>query len=401
MHVSVLKLHPFKIRQAIMPTKTTLTCLMFAVLGAVSYSASAAPTYTVSPVGLLSSPYVADVYGALNNSGQLAGYAYDSNQLTRAYSYGNGTRTNLDPAGALASRGNGINDAGTVVGTVTHIENRAYIDRATVFHGNGVATDLGTLGGSSSYANGINNAGTVVGTAYVSANTTFHAFVTQGGKLADIGTLVGASGYSEAYAINEQGLVVGYSLASDGGQHAFSYANGTMSDLGTLGGRNSNAYAVNGSGVIAGYASLAGDDLAHAFVYANGAMTDLGTMGADFSIAYDINDAGDVVGGLETYGADGISKVNQAFLYSDGQMTDLNSLIDPAAGWNLQWATAINDKGQIAARGCQLDGNCQDLLLTLADSGEPVSNVPEPEAFTAGIAGLALFGLLRRRRSAR
>jgi probable HAF family extracellular repeat protein len=273
-------------------------------------------------------------------------------------------------------------------------------DHATVFNGNGAATDLGTFGGSSSYANGINNAGTVVGTAYLSADSTFHAFMTQGGKLVDIGTLVGAGGYSEALAINGQGLAVGYSLAANGGQHAFSYANGTMIDLGTLGGTNSQAYAVNGSGMVAGVAYLAGDALAHGFVYAKGVMTDLGTMGATLSFAYDIDDAGDVVGGLETYDPDG-SVLKQAFLYGGGQMTDLNSLIDPAAGWNLQWASAINDKGQIEARGCQANGSCQDLLLTRVDSAHPASNVPEPEAFSAGIVGLALFGLLRRRRGAR
>jgi MYXO-CTERM domain-containing protein len=382
-----------------MQRKTTLTCLLFSLLGAASYSASAAPTYTISPAGLLSSPYVVDVTGSLNNSGQIGGYSFDNNQFSRALVYSNGTRTSLDPAGAVASRGTAINDAGTVVGTVTHGDGN---DHATVFLGNGAAIDLGTLGGSSSYANGISNAGTVVGTSYVAADSTFHAFVTQGGKLVDIGTLVGSNGFSEAYAINDQGLAVGYSLASDGGQHAFSYANGTMSDLGTLGGLNSLAYAVNGSGAIAGYSYLAGDALeAHAFVYANGKMTDLGTMGATVSFAYDINDAGDVVGRLETDNPDG-SMGNQAFLYSGGQMTDLNSLIDPASGWNLQWASAINDKGQIAARGCQLDGSCQDLLLTrVMESGDPASNVPEPEAFTAGLAGLALFGLLRRRRNGR
>ncbi|MGU3443200.1 hypothetical protein ACLBXI_25395 [Bacillus cereus] len=39
--------------------------------------------------------------------------------------------------------------------------------------------------------------------------------------------------------------------------HAFLYSNGAMSDLGTLsGGENSCAYAINDSGVIVGYSEL-------------------------------------------------------------------------------------------------------------------------------------------------
>jgi probable HAF family extracellular repeat protein len=384
-----------------MQRKIALSCLMLAVLGTLSCAASAAPTYTVTPAGNLGGSNTDDGFflGGLNNSGQIAGYSYTSSGVTHAYVSSGGKATDLNPPGASGSRANAINDAGTVVGQVNDSQGN---DRAAVFQ-NGSVTYLGSLGGMGSYAYGINNAGTVVGSSYLASQSTFHAYVTENGKLVDIGTLAGADGFSEAYAINDQGLVVGYSETADRGLHAFSYLNGKMTDLGTPDGTvYSQAQAVNASGAIVGY-SYASDLLSvHSFLYANGTMIDLGTMGANRSFAYDINDAGDVVGELDTDDANGNRIDRNAFLYSGGKTVDLNSLIDPAAGWDLQWAGGINNNGQISALGCNASGFCEDVLLTRIDAETPpTTSVPEPEAFTAGIAGLALFGLLRRRKAAR
>ena len=49
-----------------------------------------------------------------------------------------------------------------------------------------------------------------------------------------LGTL-GGSG-SEAFGINTSGQVVGYAQTNSGNYDAFSYSNGTMNDLGTLAG---------------------------------------------------------------------------------------------------------------------------------------------------------------------
>src|SRR5208337_4995260 len=65
----------------------------------------------------------------------------------------------------------------------------------------------------------------------------------------------------------------------------------------------------------------------HAFLYANGKMTDLGTLGGFTSTAYGINDAGQIVGTAEN----GFNE-NRAFLDSNGTMQDLNSLINPGSG---------------------------------------------------------------------
>ena len=52
------------------------------------------------------------------------------------------------------------------------------------------------------------------------------------------------------------------------------------------------------------------------------------------------------------------------FLYSNGAMTDLNSLIDPHSGWTLETATAINDQGQIVGWGTNAVGQTEAFLLS-------------------------------------
>ncbi len=73
-------------------------------------------------------------------------------------------------------------------------------------------------------------------------------------------------------------------------------------------------------------------------------MTDLGTPPGESSMGTGINNAGQVVG--HAYGSSGPA---DAFLYSNGQMTDLNTLIDPGLHLTLSEATAINDESQIVA----------------------------------------------------
>ena len=89
-----------------------------------------------------------------------------------------------------------------------------------------------------------------------------------------------------------------------------------------------------------------------------------------------INNAGQVTGAFLTSGA------YHAFLYSNGQMRNLNDLIDPTLGITLTDARAINDKGQIVANSGASSGV---YLLT------PTSTVPEPS--TWALFGAALVGL--------
>src|SRR5262245_18142138 len=70
-----------------------------------------------------------------------------------------------------------------------------------------------------------------------------------------------------------------------------------VTDLGTLGGQWSFASAVNERGDIAGWSTLPGDGVERPFLWREGVMTDLGTLGGKNSAGFPhINDRGDVSG---------------------------------------------------------------------------------------------------------
>src|ERR1043165_9618305 len=118
-------------------------------------------------------------------------------------------------------------------------------------------------------------------------------------------------------------------------------------DMGTLGGNNATAFALNGFAVAVGDSSNASDDR-HAFIWHDdngnhqsdpGEMKDLGTLPGDsLSQAYGINDSSQGVGLSEN-----IDGSEHAFIWSNGTMQSI-----PASnGLTPFRAYAINNDGQI------------------------------------------------------
>jgi probable HAF family extracellular repeat protein len=170
-------------------------------------------------------------------------------------------------------------------------------------------------------------------------------------NITDLGTLGGT--YSYAYAINNANpvQVAGQAQLASGIYHAFVYSGGTMTDLGSLSTEGDNyslAHALNDKGQVVGesYLGGGGGSIDHAFLWQSGAMTDLGNLGSSWTIAHSINSAGIVVGEGNT-----ASGVDHAWVWQSGTMTDLNNLIPAGSGWVLSSANGINDNQQIVGDG--------------------------------------------------
>ena len=264
---------------------------------------------------------------ALNNRGEVAGWAYrsESDLWHHAFTWDSGTLTQLGaPAGSRASSVSGINNRGTIVGDVG--------PNAPAYYRDGAWTVLGFSGAL--YA--VNDHDTMVGS--YNTPTGSPAFMIKDGVFFDLGTLGGS--FAPAFAVNNKDVVVGYSyLAGTVTVHGFMYENGSMKDVGTLGGASSYLNDVNDHGVaVGGSEDAAGRTRAVVYDGTLRAIPGLGT----FSYARSVNDHGDVVGDSDGH----------VFLYRDGTVTLVDQLPEViASGWHLQNPVAINDRGWIVVTG--------------------------------------------------
>ena len=175
--------------------------------------------------------------------------------------------------------------------------------------------------------------------------------------------------------------------------HATLWNNGTVTDLGTLGGTSSYANGINDSGQVVGISNIHSNMETHATLWSNGTVTDLGTLGGIGSAAFGINASGQIVGYAYTSG----NGPPHATLWSNGTVTDLNSLLNAStvsAGWVLNEAHAINNSGFIA-------GIASNSILGIDSHAFLLSNVaavPESDPLPMMLMGLGLLGFVARRR---
>jgi probable HAF family extracellular repeat protein len=266
---------------------------------------------------------------------------------------------------------------------------------------NGVMQDLGTLGGPDSPPCGntvINESGQIAGCSFtnsipnpVTGIPTADPFLWKNGTMTDLGTLGGSLGFP--ISLNNPGQVVGSSnLAGDLTFHPFLWDNRKgITDLGTLGGDNGEATWINDAGDVVGEADLPGSQAHDAFLWKHGVMTDLGNLGLT-SFAYAINSERQVVGHSKI--SDGTFR---AFLWElRGPMIDLNTLIPSHSSLLLTDAQDINERGEIGGlgvpAGCQpgdvvtcghafllvpdgdCDSDCEGRIATSQNNPAPAQN---------------------------
>jgi probable HAF family extracellular repeat protein len=190
---------------------------------------------------------------------------------------------------------------------------------------------------------GMNNAGQIVGFAGT-GDSAVHAMLYSGGILSDLGSLGGKDSY--ANAINDAGAVTGSFVSASGEQHAFLYRHGNVLDLGA----GTAGYGINAQGDVVGSKQTA--EGMNGFVYSNGSLTELGNLGAGKNgFAASINDHGSIVGESGT-GPSANGTPVHPFLYRKGALSDLGTL----AGRDFNGATGINNAGQVAGYSEGADG---------------------------------------------
>ena len=348
---------------------------------------TAAQGYTIVDLGHLpSNPGGTYLVNDVNMARQAVGADGFGTTTANPLLYENGAATVLPlPAGYIAGGAVAINDAGQVVGWLVGDDGFSLF-QVPGFWPNGAASPPVPLL-SGAFAYDLNNAGVAVGDRFAGF-LIFHAAMWPNPSTPiDLGTLSG--GKSVAYGINAHNDVVGSSSRTGGGRVAVRWpAAGAPVALSTLAGSNwSEAHAVNDAGLIVGFSgdgrpSFAPDAAPPAqAVYwdGTGAIHTIGAVtGNQQSFAVDVNNQGQIVGKLlDSYPH---ATTQQAFFYSsDCGLIVLDSFLQPGSPFtSLIDATGINDRGDIVGNGLHADGSVHAFLMTRDGQGDPVGLVDAP-----------------------
>ena len=300
------------------------------------------------------------VLGSISPHGVIIGSAA-VNGVSRAFVIRNGdTNTYEYPGAAGFTNAIGMNAVGDIVGR--------YRDAAAVSHGyllsGGKFASFECPGATFTGAAGITPDGDIVGRCTISGVS--HGFLLKRGQqprftVTDLGTLGGKEAI--AYGINNAGAISGWANVASGEQHPVLWRDGKATDLGGLARLNGTGSIPTGSLQIATTYEIdktdpQGEDfclydthrVCVAAVWKDGRYTQMPTLGGPNSIGYAMNDRGLMVGVSEKAQVDPKCKQPQrltrvpAIWATDAATVQQLPLL--AADTN-GWAILMNDKGEI------------------------------------------------------
>jgi hypothetical protein len=346
------------------------------VLGLFATTAAAVHAQTSYSVVAIPAPkgFSSVVMSGLNDSGQVAGYGYNTSHLLQAFIGTTAGSTAIPlPPGWGETEGYAVNASGQVAGWGTNAGNsQAFI-------------------------------GTTAGSKPIPLPAGFF--------------------YAIGLAVNDSGQVTGYgSNAPSGPTQAFI---GTTSGSAAIplpaGWYSAQAHAVNASGHVAGVVANAVGNIAQAFIGTTAGSTPI-PLPADFllyGVGLAVNDSGQVAGWgynssgypqafigttarsiaiplpLQAYNPNVFDFVGSSGAINDsgvvvlsveagGSIWDsvhgtqlLNNFVPP--GWNIRQAISINNLGQIFAQASYNDGATEYVLLTPSLHGIDLSTVPSAD----------------------
>jgi probable HAF family extracellular repeat protein len=376
----------------------TATSTAFSVIGSLVTDADSAEVELTTPVvtnwnleyevidlGTLGGA-ASEAFG-INDRGQVVGASMDTNGMTQAFEWHNGSMTGLGfLPGGTSSVAKAINRYGLITGQAHVPPTTANYQHAFLYASN-TLVDLGTLGGSNSYGRAINNWGDITGSSWLITNAPNaqqpEAFVWRSNQYIHIPPWFGNDWSCDGWGINDDGWIVGNSFLNTPNPRWWAYVwydwNGNFENdvgdmvvLGALGpkdsaGEYSCAFDINDRGQAVGWTGITNAFYPHhAFLVTssngvwktpaladginptNTLMQDLGALETpdNNSYANAINNESWIVGTSSS-----TSGVNQAFLWRDGIMTNLNDLIAANSPWVLTNATGVNDLGEICGTG--------------------------------------------------